>query len=537
MKTEHPPRSGRKSIEVLKLVGKYSLLIAAITLIISYFVSFSLQNFSRVSIIFQAGAFTSISVSLLIIILVRIGLISLTDARKRTRQNLLFIPATFLFSGIVTELIVFRIGGIHFFWVLGTAGAIFIISAAVEAHARIKELIEQSISGLKKTYVQIVMSLNASLDSVEPYNRGHAERTAWLADKIAQYLDFNHKTRSKIVQSALLHDIGKIGISEKILLKKKRLEPDEWKAIRNHPFIAVQILKPLNKFAEIASIIQFHHERIDGKGYRKVPGDKIPIESRVLTVAEAFDAMLTPKPYHRGVSTQDALKELTKCADSQFDQEVVQALIRIIDEEDISDLPTSKEIQKILGLLASEKNATYIDLENIIHGTAKRISFLNKTYLLMELRDNRFAGLFIYCLVSALMISVIAGSSIFSLHPEPIRQVSAGFQGLIIGVAVFILYPIFEKFRKYSHQFTSGNYLSAILFFPAGLLSGALSLYLVSLNIYPDEPTFLNFWNISYIIVVGILVALMSIFFHLASQTAAHSSTNSWAKCKACISR
>jgi hypothetical protein len=136
--------------------------------------------------------------------------------------------------------------------------------------------------------------------------------------------------------AAYLHDIGKIGISEDILLKPGALEPDEMSQMRHHPLIGANILRPVAFPWAIAPVARHHHERWDGTGYPAgLRGDEIPMLARVLTVADAFEAMTADRPYRPPRTEAEALKELQRCAGSQFDPRCVDALIAALAETEL----------------------------------------------------------------------------------------------------------------------------------------------------------------------------------------------------------
>jgi HD-GYP domain-containing protein (c-di-GMP phosphodiesterase class II) len=146
---------------------------------------------------------------------------------------------------------------------------------------------------------------------------------------IAQRLNFDHDAINQIKIAGLMHDIGKIGIAESILNKKEKLTADEWKELERHPEIGYRILSSVNEFSEIAEYVLGHHEKWDGSGYPKgLGGQKIPLQSRIIAVADAFDAMTSERTYKEKISEKEAVDELRRGAGKQFDPNVVAAFIR-----------------------------------------------------------------------------------------------------------------------------------------------------------------------------------------------------------------
>ena len=163
-----------------------------------------------------------------------------------------------------------------------------------------------------------------------PYERGHGERVTALAEQIALRLGWSGERIATLRVGARLHDVGKLVVSERVLRKTGRLRDGEYAHIREHPAAGVRIIEPFECFSAAVPYVLYHHERWDGGGYptgRR--GAEIPIEARVLAVADAFDAMTSPRPYRRRLSTQAALAELDRCAGTQFDPDVVRIFLEL----------------------------------------------------------------------------------------------------------------------------------------------------------------------------------------------------------------
>ena len=135
----------------------------------------------------------------------------------------------------------------------------------------------------------------------------------------------------KVQLAGLLHDIGKIGIDEKILQKPARLTPDEYKEIQKHPVIGESIMKHINALKDVLPGIRNHHERWDGRGYPdKLKGKKIPLLGRIIALADTYDAITSDRPYRKGASSKYALEEITRCAGSQFDPELARIFVKAV---------------------------------------------------------------------------------------------------------------------------------------------------------------------------------------------------------------
>lgn len=201
-------------------------------------------------------------------------------------------------------------------------------------------------SSLQDAYLSTVRSLAAAVDAKDPYTRGHSERVATFAVQIADEMELSHEQRIALEMAAYLHDIGKIGVREEILLKPGRLTEAEMGEMRHHPLIGANILKPVGFPWPITPVVRHHHEAWDGTGYPAgLKGEEIPLLARILTVADAYEAMIADRPYRKGRTTEDAIEELERCAGQQFDERVVTAFVRRLyaADEGVPDTAISTE--------------------------------------------------------------------------------------------------------------------------------------------------------------------------------------------------
>lgn len=147
------------------------------------------------------------------------------------------------------------------------------------------------------------------VDTKSPYTHGHSERVALFTDMIAEALGLNDERRRRLKRAALLHDIGKLGVSNQILDKPDRLDQSEWSVVRHHPRLGEIILSRIGVFQELAKVAGAHHERLDGKGYaRGVSGENIDLETRIVTCADIFDALTAERPYRAAMPISQALE-------------------------------------------------------------------------------------------------------------------------------------------------------------------------------------------------------------------------------------
>ncbi len=181
---------------------------------------------------------------------------------------------------------------------------------------------------LRTAYLGTVRSLADAIEAKDPGVRTHSEEVARYASAVAARLDMDERRREELQFGSLLHDVGKIGISERILLKPGRLTDDEFNVIKLHPRIGHRIVAGIPALAGIAPAILHHHERYDGGGYPAgLSGERIPLEARIVGVADSFSAMIADRPYSSGLSFEAACAELERCAGTQFDPEVVRLFV------------------------------------------------------------------------------------------------------------------------------------------------------------------------------------------------------------------
>ncbi|MRR06139.1 MAG: HD domain-containing protein [Deltaproteobacteria bacterium] len=178
---------------------------------------------------------------------------------------------------------------------------------------------------MRNLFISTVSSLANAIDAKSPWTKGHSERVMNIAAKIAEEMGLSDLFVEQIKIAGLLHDIGKIGILEELLEKPDKISDEEFPPMRLHPEKGVAILAPIEQLQDILPAIRHHHERYDGTGYPDgLKGEEIPLQARIVAVADAFDAMVSDRPYKKGFSVQKALKVIEMGAGSQFDPFVVE---------------------------------------------------------------------------------------------------------------------------------------------------------------------------------------------------------------------
>lgn len=180
----------------------------------------------------------------------------------------------------------------------------------------------------------LFVTLAKIIDARDPYVSGHSAQVARYATAIAAEMGLPPPRVEQINQAALLHDIGKIGISERVLNKSSRLAPDEYEYVKSHAILGEEFLKASPSLASLAPFIRHHHEWWDGRGYPDgLKMQQIPLESRILALCDAVESMASDRPYHPAIRLSSIVAEITGCAGTQFDPEVVAVLVRILERE------------------------------------------------------------------------------------------------------------------------------------------------------------------------------------------------------------
>lgn len=215
------------------------------------------------------------------------------------------------------------------------------LTAYIKELDQTKKELNQKNEELKKLfnemqygYLQTVMSLANSIEAMDAYTRGHCQRVMEISCEVARVLGLGNEEIEDLRYAAILHDIGKIGVPTNILNKNGSLTKEEFEEIKKHPEIAYNILKDVKFLSKALNGILQHHERYDGKGYPNgLKGEEMCIFGRIMCVADAFDAMTSDRPYRKGMKVEDAMAELERCKGTQFDPDIVDMFLFLMDGE------------------------------------------------------------------------------------------------------------------------------------------------------------------------------------------------------------
>lgn len=181
---------------------------------------------------------------------------------------------------------------------------------------------------VKATFVSTAAALAEAIEKRDPYTGGHVRRVVDICLAVGERLGLSFEERETLQLAAILHDVGKIGIRDGILQKEGPLTPAELEHIREHPQLGAEILAHVRQLEAVVPAVRHHQERYDGEGYPEgLKGDEIPMPSRIVAVSDAFDAMTTDRPYRSRLSEDAAIKEIQRCAGTQFDPKVVEAFM------------------------------------------------------------------------------------------------------------------------------------------------------------------------------------------------------------------
>ena len=197
----------------------------------------------------------------------------------------------------------------------------------------------------RKLFFGTVSALSQAIDAKDGFTRGHADRVSRIAGAVAREMGLQEKTIEQVELAGLLHDIGKIGVEDQVLMKPTRLDPNEKELMQRHPIYGASILEPSSALRPLVPMILHHHENFDGTGYPEgLKGEEIPLGARIIIVADAYEAMTSDRVYRKSIGHERALEQLNRYKGVQFDPKVVRALDQLLQRRgaeafEVSDLP------------------------------------------------------------------------------------------------------------------------------------------------------------------------------------------------------
>jgi putative nucleotidyltransferase with HDIG domain len=212
----------------------------------------------------------------------------------------------------------------------------------VESRKQASE-IEAAYEELEFTYDHTLAALMSALDARDRETEGHSTRVSRVSRQLGIAMGLSEPHLKSLERGALLHDIGKIGISDAILHKPGPLTEEEWKVMRQHPEIGARIVEGIPFLQETLTVVRYHQERWDGTGYPLgMSGDEIPLLARIFSVADTFDALTSDRPYRQRVSTEEALQYIKEQSGAFFDPQIVDVFCRVVEDGLIPDAAVSK---------------------------------------------------------------------------------------------------------------------------------------------------------------------------------------------------
>lgn len=198
--------------------------------------------------------------------------------------------------------------------------------------------LEEALERLSDSYLSTMESLAVLVEAKDENTRRHLDRSMHLALDLTRLVEPELVERPEIGWGYRLHDIGKVAIAERILMKRGELTPSEWLEMRTHPEVGAQIVAPLRFMGDAVLVIRHHHERFDGSGYpHGLQGQAIPVPARIFSVVDAFDAITNDRPYRKARPPEDALVEIARRAGSQFDPFVVEAFVGMMTDRSVPE--------------------------------------------------------------------------------------------------------------------------------------------------------------------------------------------------------
>ena len=207
------------------------------------------------------------------------------------------------------------------------------------------ERLKQAAEENRELFLGSIRMLGAAIDEKDPYTRGHSGRVAKYSIIIGEYMNLGTEELDRLRISALLHDVGKIGVDDRVLKKPGKLTDEEFELMKQHPTKGANIMRPVAQLKDMLPGIELHHERMDGAGYpHGLTGDQIPMMARIIAVADTFDAITTNRPYQTAMDIQFARDRIHSLAISKFDPTVVAALEASIESGRLRLSPTLVEV-------------------------------------------------------------------------------------------------------------------------------------------------------------------------------------------------
>lgn len=235
-------------------------------------------------------------------------------------------------------------------------------------HLHLEKLVEERTAKLqhlynvlKEAHLDTIKALIEAIDAKDPYTRGHSDRVRKMSLRIAMKLGFNENRLEGLGYGALLHDIGILGIRDGVLQKQGPLTPEEYQHIEEHPLIGVKIVEGIDFFKDQVPMIRHHHEHFDGSGFPDgLAGEEIPLEARIITVADAFDAMTSMRTHRTKMALEDALAEMKRYQSQRFDPHILEIFLsEKLYDSPVKYLPGNRSLNPVSPAFSRNVQLTY----------------------------------------------------------------------------------------------------------------------------------------------------------------------------------
>jgi putative nucleotidyltransferase with HDIG domain len=254
--------------------------------------------------------------------------LSLARVLRANARALGLVSVSYFILGLLMALAYLRVGA---------GSAALLLPALVVTQGSLKNQLD-----LERARASAIRALSSAIDARDPYTRGHSERVRAFAVRVARHLGLSESTVEALEVAALLHDLGKVSIDPGVLGKPAPLSADERAQMHAHADAGARVMGEMAYLARHADMVRCHHERLDGGGYpRGLNSEEIPLGARILHVVDALDAMTSDRPYRRALPLAEASRELSVCAGTQFDENVVRAVLELLDRGELKPPATS----------------------------------------------------------------------------------------------------------------------------------------------------------------------------------------------------
>ena len=241
------------------------------------------------------------------------------------------VPVTISTRNLFTSIAILLTGGVIFLWFTLNwiiRGAARTITDQNTGLLQLTEDLTHSLDKLQENYFGTMESLASAIEARDPETGGHSHRVEDLIARLCHEQNLSNEQELQLKRASALHDVGKIGVPEAILMKPGALDSREWEIMKQHSMIGYNIIRKIPFLSDIAPIVKHHHENFDGTGYPDgLAGDDIPIEARILSIIDAFDAMTSDRPYRSALSEDEAATRLAQGKGTQFDPDIVEVFL------------------------------------------------------------------------------------------------------------------------------------------------------------------------------------------------------------------